>query len=423
MEKLSDIPAGNLVQKYAALPLKVRASIVVACVIVGGLLTYHLLGKAELRKPTAAVAVPGAFHPTKEQFEALKIVPVQSIIFRSEQITDGNIASNDDTTTQVFSPYSGHVTKLIAKLGDEVSKGSPLMSVEAAEYVQGQNDLISAAANVTSMQAQYKLAQAVEQRQHDLLLAKAGAQKDWLQSQSDLATAESNLRSAEIALGAARNRLKIMGKSDEEISALGSASIDNRMNPEAIVRSPISGTVILRQVGLGQNIQSVATGAANPVYAIANLSTVWLIANVREIDSTSIKVGAPIEVNVLAVPDRIFKAKITWIAPAIDSTSHRLPVRAEIANRDGALKPAMFATFRIVTGESSNSPGVPDSAIVFEGADAHVFVADEGGNIMLRPIQIGRTNDGMVEVTDGLKVGERIVTSGALFIDRALQGN
>ena len=424
MEKTTDTPAPNLVQKFVALPAKAKAGIIVALIVItGASLVYHFSGNAETKKTADAPTLPGTFHATREQFEALKIMPVQSISFRSEQITDGNIATNDDTTTPVFSPYSGHVSKLIAKLGDVVKKGAPLMAVEASEFVQGQNDLISAVANVKSTQAQFKLAQIAEKRQHDLLDAKAGAQKDWLQSQSDLATAEGAFRSAEITLGAARNRLKILGKSDDEVSALETESIDKKMSPEAIVRSPINGTVILRQVGLGQNIQSAAAGAANPVYAIADLSTVWLIANVRETDAPLIKTGAPVEVSVLAVPGRLFKAKIAWIAPSIDPNTHRLAVRAEIENRDGALKPAMFATFRIVTGETSASPGVPQSAIVYEGADAHDFVTDKDSNIILRPIRVGRINDDLVEVISGLKVGEKIVTSGAIFIDRALQDN
>jgi len=159
------------------------------------------------------------------------------------------------------------------------------------------------------------------------------------------------------------------------------------------------------------------------VYAIANLSSVWLIANARESDARLIKIGTPIEVSVLAIPGRIFKAKVTWIAPSIDPSTRRLSVRAEIDNRDGAMKPTMFATFHILTGETSVAPGIPQNAIVYEGADAHVFVADKAGNITLRPIRVGRVNDDLVEVISGLKVGEQIVTSGALFIDRALENN
>lgn len=429
MEKMNHTPATNLGQKYSALPAKTKAGIIASvAAIIAGLLIYSYLikpylTKPELKKTADATAVAGTFRPTKAQLEALKIMPVQAISFRSEQITDGNIANNEDSTTPVYSPYSGHVSKLFAKLGDVVTKGAPLMAVEATEFVQGQNDLITAVANVKSTQAQFNLAQLAEQRQHELLNARAGAQKDWLQSQSDLATAEGNFRSAEIALGAVRNRLKILGKSEQEISVLENASGNKTMNAEAIVRSPINGTVILRQIGLGQNIQSATGGATTPVYAIANLSTVWMIANVRETDAPLIKVGAPIEVSVLAVPGRIFKAKLSWIAPSIDPNTHRLAVRADIDNHDGVLKPAMFATFHIVTSETSVAASVPQSAIVYESADAHVFVIDKDSNIMLRAIHTGRINNDLVEVTSGLKVGEKIVTSGALFIDRVLQDN
>src|SRR6202035_4968661 len=144
--------------------------------------------------------------------------------------------------------------------------------------------------------------------------------------------------SAEIALAAVRNRLRILGKNDKEIAAIESAPTQ-RMDPVATVPAPIAGTVIQRQVGLGQNIQSVAAGASTPVYTIGDLSTVWLIANLREADAGLTRIGQPLEVRVLAYPDRVFKAKISWVAPAIDANTHRLPVRADVENTDGALTP------------------------------------------------------------------------------------
>ena len=97
-------------------------------------------------------------------------------------------------------------------------------------------------------------------------------------------------------------------------------------------------------------------------------------------------------------------------------------VRAEVENPDGALKPGMFANFRIVTSEDSRAPGVPEMAVVYEGDTAHVWVMRDDGKIALRQIRTGRTLDGMVEVLDGLKPGEKVVTSGTLFIDRAAEG-
>jgi len=134
-----------------------------------------------------------------------------------------------------------------------------------------------------------------------------------------------------------------------------------------------------------------------------------------------VSIGQPVEVRVLAYPGRVFKARLTWIAPAIDVTTRRLPVRAEVENPDGALKPMMFASFSIITGGEVAAPAVPQSAVIYEGDKARVWVALDDGSVAARSITIGRASEGMVEVTQGLAAGEKIVASGTLFIDRAAQ--
>jgi cobalt-zinc-cadmium efflux system membrane fusion protein len=349
----------------------------------------------------------------------LKIMPVAVVSFHSQQITDGKIATNDDTTTPVFSPYSGRVTRLIAKAGDFVKQGQPLFAIEATEFVQAQNDLVTATSGLKTAEAQLKLAQANEKRQHDVYDARGGALKDWLQSQSDLVNAQGAHRTAEIALAAVRNRLRILGKTDSEIGAIETAPDTMKMNAEALMPAPVGGTVIQRQISVGQYINSAANGASNPVYAIGNLSSVWLVANVREVDAPKMRVGQAVEVKVLAYADRTFKAHLIYVGAVVDGTTRRVTVRAEVENTDGALKPEMFASFRIITSDDSVAPGVPEMAVVYEGDTAHVWVARDDGRILLRPIKVGRTMDGMVEVLDGLKPGDKIVTSGTLFIDRA----
>src|SRR5271167_388821 len=120
-----------------------------------------------------------------------------------------------------------------------VKQGAPLLAVAASEFVQGQNALIRAVATLTTARAQINLARTNEKRQHDLYDSKGGALKDWQQSQADLATAEGGFRSGEIALAAVRNRLRILGKSDAEITAIENAPDRLNMNPEAIVYAPI----------------------------------------------------------------------------------------------------------------------------------------------------------------------------------------
>ncbi|HEY6282166.1 MAG TPA: efflux RND transporter periplasmic adaptor subunit [Burkholderiales bacterium] len=369
----------------------------------------------------AQTKTPGTFRPTTAQWASLKVATVQTMTFRTERVTDGNIAVNDQTTTPVFSPYSGRVTKLTAKLGDFVKKGAPLMAVDASELVQAQNDLGAAISALNSAHSQATLAQISEKRQHEVYLAKGGALKDWQQSQAELTSVQNNLRTAEIALAATRNRLRILGWSDAEISTFENEPNVQKMNPEALVRAPVAGTVTQRQVGLGQYINNASSGSTVPLYSISNLSTVWLIANVREIDAPLMRVGQPVEVRVLAYPGRVFKAKIAWVAPSVDPNTHRLPVRAEVENPDRALKAMMFARFSITTGDPVVAPAVPESAVIYEGEEARVWVARDDGAVALRSIRIGQISDGMVEVSAGLAPGEKVVTSGSLFIDRAAQ--
>jgi cobalt-zinc-cadmium efflux system membrane fusion protein len=357
--------------------------------------------------PPPVLSAPGtaSFVPTPQQLLNLAIKPVESRTFRAETATDGTIALDDDLTTAVFSPFSGRVTRIFAKLGDRVERGAPLMMVEASEFVQAQSDLITA-------KAQFNLAETNEKRQHELYEAEGAALRDWERSQVDLAAAEATL-------AAVRNRLRIFGKTDREIAELEGTPKVPAMNPESIVAAPISGTVVQRQVGVGQYIQS---GSSNSVFSIGDLSKVWMIANVREVDGSLVHVGDAVEVHVLAFPDRVFKAKLSYVAPSMDPNTHRLAVRADVDNRDGLLKPQMFANFTILTGSDIAAPAVPKSAIVYEGETARVWILAPNGALTPRQIQIGRTDGELVEVINGLTPGEKVVVSGGLFIDRAAAG-
>jgi membrane fusion protein, heavy metal efflux system len=420
--RVHDMLSSSISRASQALPRRVQFAIlaVVAFVAIAAIVAVPLLRdrsrSSEAIEPATATA-PGTFRPSPQQWAGFTLATVALVTFRSEHVTDGKIAINDDRTTPVFSPYSGRVTRLVAKPGDFVERGAPLLEVEASEFVQAQNDLAAAAAALGKARSQLHLAETTERRQRDLYEAKAGALKDWQQAQSDLAGARNDLRSAEAALAAVRNRLRILGRSEQQIDAVETTG---KMNPEATVTAPIDGTVLQRKVGLGQYI---AAAAADPIFTIGDLSTVWLVANVRESDAPKMHLGDAVELRVLAYPGRVFKARITFVAPSLDPATRRLPVRAEVENADGALKPEMFASFSIITGTDVAAPGVPQQAIVYEGDDAHVWVAREDGTVVARMIRPGRMSEGMVEVTAGLAPGEKVVKSGTLFIDRAARGD
>ena len=130
-------------------------------------------------------------------------------------------------------------------------------------------------------------------------------------------------------------------------------------------------------------------------------------------------VGQPIYFTVLAYPDRPFPAKISYVATALDPTTRRLLVRASVDNAAGLLKPEMFASVKILTGESDTAIAVPRDAIIHEGERARVWVArDHDTAIELRQIKVGLTNGTMVEVLEGLAPSDRVITKGSLFIDR-----
>ncbi len=403
---------------------KLFALVLVSAIAAAGtaLIWQPLADQPENVRPAKSTDPPGTFRPTQLQWRGLKLAPVTMLTFRPEQVTEGTIAVDDDLTTPVFSHYSGRVIKVIAMLGDVVEPGAQLFVIHATEFVQAQNDLITALANLRTARSQLTMAQTTEKRTHELYLAQGGSLKDWQQAQTDLITAQNTVRSDEIALHAVRSRLRILGKTDEEIASL-EAQPTQKLDPVAIVPAPVRGTITQRQIGVGQYINSEASGATNPVFTISDLSTVYLIANVREIDAPLMHVGLPLEVRVLAYPGRVFKGKVSYVAPSIDPNTHRLPVRADVENPDGALKPGMFANFSIITGEAATAPAVPQEAIVYEGEQARVWIAGDGDTLALRQIRTGQTSNGMVEVRAGLSAGEKVVTSGTVFIDRAARAD
>jgi len=399
--------------------LSARVQLAVVGLVAGAALAAFGIATRGADGPKAAAGAGAAqaraaFIPTPEQLAGFKIVSVEAHDFATVQSTDGRIALNADTLTPVFSPYSGRVTRVHAGPGDRVAAGSPLLTLDASEFIQAQNDLRAAAATLASAQAQLNQARLTESRRHALFDAHGGALQDWQQSQTDLATATSAAHSAEAAHALVRDRLRVLGQSPAQIDALERSS--GPLASSATVAAPLRGTVIDRQVGPGQYIQA---GAANPVFTIGDLSTVWLVANVRQQDAAQVRRGQPVEVTVAALPGRRIAARVTQVAPAIDPATHRLAVRASVDNPDGALKPEMFATFRIVTGSASSAPAVPDSAVIYEGDSARLWVVDPDGSLAPRAIVTGRSDGGLIEVVQGIAPGQRIVAAGSLFIDRA----
>jgi membrane fusion protein, heavy metal efflux system len=357
------------------------------------------------------------YMPSTAEWASLSVEPVSERVFRAERVTEGKITINEDSSTPIFSPYAGRVTKLLVKPSDMVQRGQPLFIVEATDTVQGLNDFVTALSTLNTARSKLNLAEIVEKRANDLYAGKAVPLKDWQQAQADLTTAQNDMRSAETALEAAHNRLRILGRSEEQISAFQQT---RQMSADTPIYSPLRGTVVQRKIGPGQFIGS---GASDPVFVIGDLSTVWLTAFVRETEASGVAVGQDAAFSVLALPGRNFSARIDFVSAAIDPSTRRLLVRATIDNKDGLLKPEMFANVTIYSGRDRPAVGVPKQALIYEGDRVRLWVAHDDKSIELREITTGLTNGDLVEVQANLKPGEKIVTRGSLFIDRAASGS
>ena len=366
--------------------------------------------------------VGNLYYPTPKQWASLSTEPVNELVFRTEHMTEGKIAVDEDRATLVYSPYAGRVIKLLAKPGDMVTAKQPLFVVESPDMVQAQNDFISALAGLNKARSALELAKIVEAQNKSLYETRAAPLRDVQQSQATTLATTNDLRSAETSLEVVRNRLRILGKSDAEITTFGETGA---INPLTTIYSPIAGTVVQRRVGPGQYINTSSNSAAanDATFVIGDLSTVWLVAYVRESEAQNVKVGQAVRFTVIAYPNRVFVANIAYVATSFDPGTRRLMVRAIINNTEGVLRPEMFASVTILTGEGDNSLAVPREAIIYDGNSARVWIAREDQSVEARNIKTGLTNGQMVEVLDGLRLGEKVVTKGSLFVDRAVAGS
>jgi cobalt-zinc-cadmium efflux system membrane fusion protein len=408
----------TVASKRGKLPLKWRILTVLALF---GLAAGAVLLVSKADRSSTADARPGdqakdagTFRPTTAQWASLTVQEVEPFTFRTEHQTEGKIAIDEDRSTPIFSLYAGRVTKLLVAPGDTVQRGQPLFVLEAADTVQAQNDFIAALTGVNKARSQVQLAETVERRLHNLYEAKAMPLKDWQEAQANLTAAQNDLRTAQTTLEAMRNRMRMLGKTDTEIDTFQKGGA---ITPDTLVHAPLAGTIVQRKVGPGQYITA---GSSDPVFVIGDLSSVWLIAFVREAEAPKVKLGQPMKFRVLAYPDRVFEAKVGYVATALDPTSRRLTVRATIDNSDGMLKPEMFASVTIV-GADDGAPtaAVPRDAIIREGDAARVWVAVDGRALESRQVKLGLSSGRLIQVLDGLKVGDKVVTRGGLFIDRA----
>jgi cobalt-zinc-cadmium efflux system membrane fusion protein len=359
---------------------------------------------------------PARFVPTAAQWASLGIEPCKQMAFRSEITTEGKIGVNEDRSTSIFPPYVGRVTRVLVKAGDDVQQRQPLFYIEATDMVNAQNNFLAAVAGLNKAKSAVTIAEIIEKQNRTLYESKAGPLRDYQTAQATLVQVRSDQRNAEAALEASRNNLSILGKTDEEITAFQESG---KITSDTPIYAPLAGTVVSRKVGPGQYVSYISTGAVDPVFVIGDLSTVWIVAYVRETDAPKVRIGQRIEFTMLAFPNQTFNATIEHVSASLDPSVRRLMVRATIDNADRKFKPEMFATVTLYSDEGETSVAVPRESVIYEAETARVWVVRPDKTLEVRQVKTGITRAGMVQVVQGLQAGESVVTKGSLFVDQA----
>ena len=353
--------------------------------------------------PGAKAAAPAAniVELLETQLKAVKVEVAAEREFPIEKSAVGSIDFNEELLTQVFTPYQGRIVELFAKIGDEVKKGQPLFTIDSPDLVQASSTLISSAAVL-------ELTTHNVERMRMLYTARAAAQKDFEQATSDNRTAEGAYR-------AARDAVRLFGKSDAEMDRI----VEKRqVDPILVVPSPIFGRITARNASPGLLVQP---GNAPAPFAVADVSTMWMLANVAESDSPSFQVEQDVRVSVMAYPGRVFEGRISTIGSTVDPITHRVLVRSELDDPKHELRSGMFANFVIRTGDPMRSVAVPVDGVVREGdGTMTVWVTADRRRFTMRPVKVGLLRDGYYQILDGLRSGELVATEGALFLSNAI---
>lgn len=338
---------------------------------------------------------------TDKQAMLVKIETAHAYEFAQQRRAIGTVEFNQEKTVQVFSQYQGRIKQVFVTAGDNVILNQPLFSIESPDFLQATSTLISTAGVRV-------LANKALERVKKMAGIQASSQRDLDQAFSDQQSAEGNYRSA-------RDAMRIFGKNDAEIDAIISSK---QVNAEMVVLSPIAGRVISRNAQPGLLVQPGSTPA--PI-AVADQTTMWIVANVPETELAFIKEGQELIATVNALPGTTYQGKIVNIGATVDSATRRVAVRAEIPNIDKVLRAQMLAGYVIKTGAPEKSIAIPTESIVREGdGTMTTFVTSDDRTFKRRSITTGLTQNNRVQVLTGLTAGEKIASDGALFLSNAL---
>lgn len=297
------------------------------------------------------------------------------------------VEANPATTVNILPPLTGKVVALKVGLGDRVKKGQPLLVIASGDFAQ-------AAADQQKARDALQLAKRALERQRGVQQAGAGAQKD-------LEAAQSTYEQALYEFNRADTRVHALGDIGTDLSGRG-----------LTVFAPVSGSITALSVGLGQNVND----ATASVMTISNLDAVWVTANVPENMLSYVSKGQSVRLNLNAYPDVQFKGKVSFISDVLQPDTRRSLVRIALDNKEGKLKPNMYATVSLPVPQAV-SASVPTSALLMNNDSTTVFVEVAPWTFTRRAVETGFEDNGQVRILSGVKVGEHVIGAGGVLLN------
>jgi cobalt-zinc-cadmium efflux system membrane fusion protein len=296
---------------------------------------------------------------------------------------------------RVGTQVPGRVTQIVGHLGEQVRRGDVLAILHSTELGNAQLAYLKAI-------AQAEVSQRAVERAKELFSADVIGRAELQKRESDLKVAQAELLSA-------RTQLELLGMSETDIAELTRTG-DARAR--AAIRSTIAGTIVERKVSQGQVVQ-----AADTLYVVADLSALWVDAEVPEQQSDGLRVGQTIKVEIPAL-GAAYETQLNLVDNKVNPETRTVLVRASLSNRDGRLKPEMLATVSIPV-QPKLALALPESAVLFEDAREQVFIEEAPGRYRLRPVKLGELRMGLRPVLDGVKPGDRVVVEGGFHLNNA----
>jgi len=309
----------------------------------------------------------------------------------------GKVEANADRIAHVSPRISGKIVSVKASLGDSVATGQTLVTLDSVELGEALN-------RYHQSKTRLALAQSNMERIKTLVEKKIAARKDILQAETEFKTVQTELHTDE-------ERLSLYGVST---SALREESHKRPLLP---VKSPINGTITEKHAIVGE-----LSDPSKSLYTVADLSSVWVLVDINEKELAKVHKGQAASVAVGAFPDLKLKGRITYIADLVDEASRAVKARVEVANPGRKLKPEMFATVELTLPASAPAVlAVPEDAIQDLEGKKTLFITQDGTMFTPRAVETGLASGGMVEITAGLKEGERYAIKGGFLLKSELK--